>query len=317
MYRYKIHRCGECRKTINVYVRKSRFGPNLRAFIGYLLLELRLSNQNAAEHVSSLFDLPLTAEIVNRIKSELAEKYIPTYRGILHEIAKGSLVHADETKGIVQGGGHYIWVFANLTTVAYVYSESREAAILEELLDGFTGVLVSDFYAAYDSVPCAQQKCLIHLMRHINEDLHKYPFDDELKEIAGLFGALLREIIETIDAYGLKARHLGKHKKRAAGFIEHVLAMKCTTEPGLALKKRIEKNEETLFTFLNYDGVPWNNNNAEHAVRGFTRVRNMMTTGTPNGHREYATLLTIQQTLRCRGASFLEFLRSGKTEIDS
>src|SRR5262249_20299204 len=106
-------------------------------------------------------------------------------------------------------GGHYIWVFANLTTVAYVYAETRESTILEELLDGFRGVLVSDFYAAYDSVPCVQQKCLIHLMRDINDDLHESPFDDELKEIATRFGALLREIVKTIDAHGLKARHLG------------------------------------------------------------------------------------------------------------
>ena len=184
------------------------------------------------------------------------------------------------------------------------------------MLDGFSGVLVSDFYAAYDSVPCAQQKCLIHLMRDINEDLHRNPFDDELKEIAGRFGALLREIVETIDTYGLKARHLGKHRKSAAGFIEHVVAMKCATEAGLALKKRIEKNRDKLFTFLNYDGVPWNNNNAEHAVRAFTRLRNIMTTSTPKGHREYATLLSIQQTLRYRGMGFLEFMRSGRMEID-
>ena len=102
-------------------------------------------------------------------------------------------------------------------------------------------------------------------MRDINEDLHKNPFDDDLKEIAGRFGALLREIVETIDTYGLKARHLGKHRKSASGFIEHVVAMKCATEAGLALKKRIEKNRDKLFTFLDYDGVPWNNNNAEHA----------------------------------------------------
>ncbi len=57
----------------------------------------------------------------------MAEKYLPTYRGILRQIAKGTLVHADETKGVVKGGGHYVWVFANLTTVAYVYAESREA----------------------------------------------------------------------------------------------------------------------------------------------------------------------------------------------
>src|SRR3954468_21177754 len=138
------------------------------------------------------------------MKLAMAAKYVPTYRGILRQIAKGSLIHADETRGVVKGGGHYIWVFANLTTVAYVYAESRESAILEDLLDGFSGVLVSDFYAAYDSVPCAQQKCLIHLMRDINEDLHGNPFNDELKEVARRFGTLLRAIVETIDRYGLK-----------------------------------------------------------------------------------------------------------------
>jgi hypothetical protein len=251
-----------------------------------------------------------------RIKSAMAEEYTPTYRSILRQIAEGGVVHVDETKGVVKGSGHYVWVFANLTTVAYVYSESREAAILADVLDGFNGVLVSDFYAAYDSVPCVQQKCLIHLMRDINEDLHKNPFNEELKEIAWRFGAVLREIVETIDAHGLKTRHLGKHRKSAAGFVERVVATECATDAGLALKKRIEKNRDKLFTFLNYDGVPWNNNNAEHAVRAFTRLRNGISTNTPKGTREYATLLSIQQTLRYRGMSFLEFMRSGRMEID-
>jgi hypothetical protein len=91
--------------------------------------------------------------------------------------------------------------------------------------------------------------------------------------------------------------------------------MKCATEAGLALTKRIEKNKDKLFTFLDYDGVPWNNNNAEHAVRAFTRLRNVMSSSTPKGTRELATLLSIQQTLRYRGMSFLEFLRSGKMDI--
>jgi hypothetical protein len=315
-YRYRVYRCRECRALLPIYSRRSRYAQNLQAFVVYLMIELRLSNRKAVEHLSLLFDLSLDRHEAYRIKSAMAEEYMPTYRGILRQIAEGGLVHADETKGVVKGSGHYVWVFANLTTVAYVYSESREAAILEDVLDGFNGVLVSDFYAAYDSMPCAQQKCLIHMMRDINEDLHRNPFDEELKEIAGRFGALLREIVETIDTHGLKARHLGKHSKSAAGFIEHVVAMKCATEAGLALKKRIEKNRDKLFTFLDYDGVPWNNNNAEHAVRAFTRLRNGISTNTPKGTREYATLLSIQQTLRCRGMSFLEFMRSGRMGID-
>jgi len=187
------------------------------------------------DHTSLLFDLPLDKHEAYRIKSGMAEKYLPTYRGILRQITEGRLIHADETNGVVKGSGHYMWVFTNLTTVAYVYSESREAAILEGVLDGFNGVLVSDFYAAYDSVACAQQKCLIHMMRDINEDLHRNPFNEELKGIAGRFGALLREIVETIDTHGLQARHLSRHKKSAAGFVRHVVATECATEVGLAL----------------------------------------------------------------------------------
>jgi hypothetical protein len=311
-----MHRCSECRAEMTIYSpRDSRYGPNLRAFFIYLLIELRLSLQTATEHVSSLFGIALPTSTAHDIKSELAEKYMPTHRDILRQIGKGGLVHADETKGVVIGGGHYVWVFTNLTTVAYVYAESRESTILHDVLNGFSGVLVSDFYAAYDSVPCAQQKCLIHLMRDINEDLHKNPFDEDLKEIARRFGTLLRDIVETIDSHGLKARSLAKHKKAAVGFVERVVAMNCGAEAGLALQKRIEKNRDKLFTFLDYDGVPWNNNNAEHAVRAFTRLRNAIGTSTPKGTREFATLLSIQQTLRYRGRGFLEFMRSGRLEI--
>jgi len=58
-------------------------------------------------------------------------------------------------------------VFANLEEVAFVYSENREAITAQKVLQQFHGVLVSDFYAGYDSISCTQQKCLIHLMRDV------------------------------------------------------------------------------------------------------------------------------------------------------
>ena len=125
-YRYHRYRCSTCLAETSTYSRTPLYGPNLRAFVVYLMIELRLSNQKAAEHVSLLFDLPLDAPKAVHMKSAMAEKYAPTYRGILREIANGTLIHADETRGVVKGGGHYVWVFANLTTVAYVYAELRE-----------------------------------------------------------------------------------------------------------------------------------------------------------------------------------------------
>jgi hypothetical protein len=308
-YRYNSYRCGACRAQMTIHSgRDTKYGENLRAYIAYLLIEMRLSNQKIREHIATVFNIHMTTTTAADIKVALAKKYEPTYRQILEHIASGPLVHADETKGVVYGGGHYVWIFANLTSVAYVYSASREASILDDVLAGFNGVLVSDFYGGYDAVPCRQQKCLIHLMRDINEDVLKHPFNEELTFVAQRFGALLREVVETIDRYGLKRRHLGKHKRSAERFLEDVAALPCTTEVGSALKKRIDKNRDKLFTFLEYDDVPWNNNNAEHAVRAFTRLRNVMVTSTPKGTREYCTLLSVQQTLRYQSKGFLDFL---------
>jgi predicted RecB family nuclease len=130
--RYNSYRCAECKAEMTIHPRATKYGPNLRAYVAYLLIEMRLSYQKIHEHVATVFNIPITNTMVHDMKGVMATKYEPTYRRILEQIARGSLVHADETKGVVYGGGHYVWIFANLTSVAYVYSASREASILDE-----------------------------------------------------------------------------------------------------------------------------------------------------------------------------------------
>ena len=73
----------------------------------------------------------------------------------------------------------------------YFYKESRKGDFLEEMLRGFSGVVVSDFFTAYDSLKCPQQKCVIHLLRDINEDLLRNPFDEELRTVVQPFASRL------------------------------------------------------------------------------------------------------------------------------
>src|SRR5262249_24375625 len=107
---------------------------------------------------------------------------------------------------------------------------TREGAFLQELLRGFKGVLVSDFYAAYDGIECAQQKCLIHLIRDINQDLVSNPFDEELRSITQPFGALLQTIVQTVDQHGLKARHLQGHERAVEKFFPRLDETPFTSE---------------------------------------------------------------------------------------
>jgi len=84
------------------------------------------------------------------------------------------------------------------------------------------------------------------------------------------------------------------------------------------LKDRLEKDRAKLFTFLSHDGVPWNNNTAENAVKLIAARRKIMGTAfTKNGIKDYLVLLSIFQTLRYHRASFWDFLLSGETDIDA
>jgi hypothetical protein len=246
----------------------------------------------------------------------MAAFYLPTYEGIERSIREGHLVHVDETRVSIKGALGYVWVFAGIQDVVYVYADSREADVVTQVLKDFNGVLVSDFYPAYESVPYVQQRCLIHLIRDLNDDLFKNPFDLEYRALVEAFGELLRPIIATVDRSGLKARFLRKHKRDVRQFFRDIVATSGQSELATKCKARLKKNEARLFTFLDYDGVPWNNNNAENAIKGFATLRQVIGgTSTEKGLKESLRLLSIAQTLRNRNVSFLEFLRSGRVGI--
>ena len=180
-------------------------------------------------------------------------------------------------------------------------------------------MLVSDFYAAYDSIPCPQQKCLVHLIRDFNGDLLSNFHDEELKGLAKRFSGLLVDIVSTIDKRGLQTQVTCRSIRsmfRCSSVICPIARFQ--SEVAEKYRKRLLKYQEKLFVFLDYDDVPWNNNNAEHAIKHFAKYR-MITNGqmTENGIRPYLVLLSIYQTCNYNDVSFLRFLLSGQKDLDA
>ena len=321
--RYQFHRylCKKCGATFypqeSCWTR-SQFGSLVIAYVLYLNIELRLPQIHVDNSLNRFFSLDKLVGgcITARIKELASNAYKGTYDAIIKKLCTGRLLHADETKISVRGVDGFVWIFANMEEVAYIYSETRDGDLLQTMLKDFAGVLVSDFYAAYDAIQCPQQKCLIHFIRDLNDDLLKYPYDEDLKRIAQGFTDLLKPMVETIDRYGLKKRFLGKHLVSVNRFYRNLFAMTLHSQIAVKLKDRLEKNRNKLFTFLNFDGVPWNNNNAEHAVKPFAELRHVIGgLTTEKGIREYLILLSVCQTCKYMGVDFLDFLRSGEKDI--
>jgi hypothetical protein len=155
-------------------------------------------------------------------------------------------------------------------------------------------------------------------MRDMNQELLNNPFDTELQSITGPFGTLLREIVVDIDRHGLKHQHLGKHERGVDKYFQSLATRTFRSEAAEALRDRLLKYRDKLFTFLRHDGVPWNNNDAENAVRQFAYYRDGNTGRLKEaGLKDYLVLLSLYQTCRYRGISFLKFLLSRERDLDT
>jgi predicted RecB family nuclease len=292
------------------------WGWNIVAYFVYNVIDLRIPQLTFQHSINRLFGGHLVRSSLNEFKVGASRIYCDTRAKILNRIISGSVVHVDETGANIKGYPGYVWVLTNLTDVVYILTESREGETVQQLLRGFRGVLVSDFYAVYDSIECPQQKCLIHLMRDLNDEILNNPFDEEIKLVALQFASLLRSIVNTIDRRGLKAHFLRKHLREVDRFFDFLNRGMFRSEAANKVKKRFERNREKLFTFLRYDGVTWNNNNAEHAIKSFARLRDIIAgSSTKKGIEEYLTLLSVAESCKYRGVDFLDFLRSGQTDI--
>jgi hypothetical protein len=267
--------------------------------------------------LAEVFGLSLPDSEGYRLKKYLMILYQPLYAEILKSILAGRVLHIDETTVRLRKQHGYVWVLTSIDKAYYFYKPSREGSFLQELLSGFHGVLISDFYTAYDSLACEQQKCLVHLIREIDDDLFRHPLDVELKGLAQEFGALLRTIIETVDSRGLRSRYLRKHKRSAMRFLRSVAGAEFSSPLAIKYQKRLQKSGRKLFTFLDHDGVPWNNNNAEHAIKLFAKYRrNVDGYFTERTLQEYLVLATLFETCEFNNVNALKFLLSKETTLE-
>jgi predicted RecB family nuclease len=329
---------GGCRKTIIRYIGRmgycvlcheshsppairllkgQRFGWNFQAWVIYQRLVLRMSYRLISKAIYDLFSEPLSLETAAGFVERFSEYYQSTADLLMRRILDGPVVHLDETRINILGADQYVWVLTDGVRVAFWLRANRETAFLKSLFGSFGGIVISDFYGGYDALPCKQQKCLVHLTRDLNDDLWKNPFDDEFERFVLAVRNLLSPILEDVQRFGLKARHIGKHRNRVERFYRQEIAGRASVRETTArYRKRFERYKDSLFSFIEDDGVPWHNNVAERALRHLAVQRKISGAFGEKGAVQYLRLLGIAQTCRFQRKSFLGFLLSKSTDVD-
>jgi len=329
-----------CRKTVTKYLRPKGYcqncqqyyspesgddfptfhlyGRGLQAWVVYQRLVLRLPYRLITQATEDLFDIHISGANIVNFLNDFAGYYADTEHLLIEHILASPFIHVDETTINIRGVDHYAWVFTDGTHVIFRMTETREATIVHDVLSGYQGILISDFYPGYDSVKCRQQKCLVHLIRDLNDDLWKSPFDSEFEAFILEVKNLIVPMLEAVQKYGLKKRHLQKFSKQIDQFYERVITDR-TYHSDLTIRyqSRFKRYRQSLFTFIEYDGIPWNNNMAERAIRHLAVQRKISGFFFKSVAPQYLLMLGITQTCRFQEKSLLKFLMSGEQDIDT
>ena len=249
----------------------------------------------------TLWGLRLTAGGLAQALARLADKLAPAYAGLLATIRAGPVVHSDETSWWVQGPEWWLWVAATPDTTVYRVAPSRGRTVLDELLGpAFRGVLVSDCLAVYEGRPGPHQKCYAHHLKALRTAALAGPsayIDD------------WRRLLQT--AMALQQAPGDGRALRAAleTWADRLVATPPATPAEQAVGRRLAKQRDHLFTFLDHPGVDATNNLAERQLRPAVIARKLSCGNkTPRGAHTWEILTSLAATCTQRHQPFIDLV---------
>ena len=313
---YMARICPGCRRRClpptqldGVVMGQQRLGVNLISLIATLREEARLPIGVIRKYLRIVHGLHVSKGAIVDAVHRTAQQGQAKVASILAQIRASPVVHADETGWREDGHNGYVWTFST-PDARYFLRRGRGKAVVDEALgDSFSGVLVSDFYAAYHHYDGPKQRCWAHLLRDIHDLRARYPDDAPLAQWADAVHQLYRQ--------AKACTHPQEASRRTAQLaLERRLLALCqpflldASATQAKLCRRIERHLKELFVFVAEPAVPSDNNAAERSLRHLVVSRKISGgTRSERGTDSKMTLASLFGTWRVQGLNPLTACR--------
>ena len=314
-HRYRRHEfeCQDCgRKSQgrgDLELPGSHVGPRARLLNIYCRGHLGISLGKSCDLLAQWWGIPLSRPGALGHLAWGSKLFDPIVTRLLELLRQEDLIHADETGWRINGKNVWAWCFANPRIAVYLIRHSRGSQVLKDALgDSLSGVLVCDFYAAYNFLSAQKQRCLVHLLRELHGLREKVPaicVKKHLQPLSKLFQ----------DAIALAKRHEEltppTYDRQCDAIYERFgdLATAPSTNAHVTrIQKRLHKYVDELFTFLEVSHVPPDNTPAERDIRSVAAARSDGGVNrTDWGAKAFAHAKSVIRTCQKQGRTCLQY----------
>lgn len=319
-YRLAVLRCPSCGKATRGEfagaVRSGvQYGAGVKARVLYLQQYQLLPYQRTAEAMRDLFGCRLSAGTVANIVRECAAELVETELKIKQRLRRSPVIHADETGLRIDKRLGYVHVASTPHLTHYASASHRRRTAMDEMgvLPRYRGTCVHDGWAAYSSYTrCRHALCGVHLLRELT---YFEEVSEQMRAWAGPLKELLLEMKGEVERVrGEGGQQLAEEELRAlTESYDRLVAGGLESSPPLDVPEqvrkqarnlllRLERRKEEVLLFLTDFGVPFDNNQAERALR-MVKLQ-QKTTGcfrSEEGARQFCRIRSYVSTARKQG----------------
>jgi len=267
----KVCTCGVCTQSlfpegVNAPV---SYGQGVESLVAYLSVRQLIPYGRLVEILRDNYGLDLSQGTIANILKRFTAKASTGHQQIKQNLLASVVVGSDETGGKIDGKKAWFHMWQDRLNTYIICSDNRGSKTIDrEFPNGFpAATLVSDCWAAQlKTAARGHQICLAHLLRELNYFQEAFS-SDWSKELSVLFTRAIE-----LDNKGPLGKKQAQKLNRQ---LDKLLAQQLAGQPDkiIAFQRRLVKNREAVFRFLQHPDIPPTNNASERAIRNITVKR--------------------------------------------
>jgi transposase len=316
---YQWHQlvCPDCGETTRAPwpegVPSGTYGPRVHATVALCTGSDRLSKRTTQQGMDDLFGVPMSVGTISQSEKLTTEVLAEPVEEARASVPEQPVAHLDETSWREGGKRAWLWVAVTPLVTVFVVRLSRGGQVARELLgEGFSGILVTDRYSAYNWYPVRwRQLCWSHLLRDFEAIRGRGGASEEIGD------ALLAQAHQMFTWWhrvreGTLARSTFRsYMTPLRREVERLLeaGSQCGVAKTEGTCREILKRREALWTFVPVEGVEPTNNTAERSIRpGVQWRKGSFGTQSEAGSCYVERMMTVVATLKQQKRHVLAYL---------
>ena len=300
--------CVDCGKKVKATVpqqHRTGYGPRLSALIGEVAGMHVNSRTTVQIFCQSFLKFDMSLGAIQKVVDRVSEAIKPHYEAIAEKARQALINGIDETIWKKNGKLMYLWAMVNSMVAFFMMHQRRSKEAFLALIEDWKGILISDGYRLYQNWVNLRQTCLAHLIRDA-KGLAEHP-KREISE----FGQKATEMLQQLCSMATNIPTEKEWQDFYSGFIDLIFENinRFSKDEAGRFARRLLREIDCLWVFLEVAGVEPTNNNTERALRfGVLWRKRSQGTRSDKGDRWVERILSLRQTARLNNRSSYDLL---------